>query len=56
MYTIQIYDLNLSIIDFDFSMPSTVKFDGVAGLPIYDFLLVFGSNIDLTSNLTFQSL
>ncbi len=36
---------NLTEFAFDLSMSSKVKCDGVSGFPIYDFLLVFNSNI-----------
>ena len=36
---------NLSDLDFDLSRSLKVKCDGVIGLPIYGFLLMFNSNI-----------
>ncbi len=36
---------SLSDLDFDLSRSLHLKYDGVIGLPIYGFLLMFNSNI-----------
>ncbi len=37
--------LNLNDLDFNLSVSHKVKCDGAIGLPIYDLLLMFNSNI-----------